>query len=257
MAEIILDARIALHPLVFPLSPSAFKEFIRILCYIAEYDTDWTVPSRLARIGLARELVEAGLLAQDGGLYRATDAAQGLARIGPTGAESGQLARNRAAEIGPIGPKSGQQIGPTGPKSGQIGPNRAALGSKPLAFGSKVLASKPESSKALALEGKWLADFERFWDAFGLKTGRRKALEAWRRATKTNDPDVIIHAARSYKNWLENHPSPPTQKYAQGWLNDRRWEDELPPYPTQSSRPSHDPAMNTLRKAYELAREGR
>lgn len=200
MAEIVLNHRIGLDPAIFRLSAPAFRQLIQMLCYFAEYSPDdWLIPTRLARIGLARELEQAGLIRADGGVYRAESGLRELARIVPTG------------------------------------PNRAK-GSKILGSGSRVEDLEPSPTKKLALQDLERGSFERFWDVFGLKTGRPKAEQAWLKAIRKTDPEAIIEGARAYREWLDGHPDPPKQKYAQGWLNDRRWEDELPPYPSSNGR---------------------
>ena len=70
--------------------------------------------------------------------------------------------------------------------------------------------------------------FDDFWNVFDLKNGKAGAKRAWDKAVKHTNPQVIIEGAIAYRQWLDNHPEPPSQKWAQGWLNDRRWEDELP-----------------------------
>lgn len=78
--------------------------------------------------------------------------------------------------------------------------------------------------------------FSEFWDAFADKRSAKKAKEAWDKIPPNADFDQIIEAARAYRQWINNHPNAPVTKMAQGWLNDRRWEDELPPYPVQGSK---------------------
>lgn len=70
--------------------------------------------------------------------------------------------------------------------------------------------------------------FDEFWDAFGYKNGKAAARKAWAKAIKRAEPSTIIAGAERYRAWLDSHPNPPQQKWAQGWLNDSRWEDELP-----------------------------
>lgn len=79
--------------------------------------------------------------------------------------------------------------------------------------------------------------FDEFWDVFGHKNGKAPAMRAWAKAVKVVDPEVIIAGAARYRKWLDGHPDPPKQKWAQGWLNDHRWEDELGPYPRGKQTP--------------------
>lgn len=72
--------------------------------------------------------------------------------------------------------------------------------------------------------------FERFWDAFGDKRGKDPAWRAWKRIKGLDDElaETIIGAAERYSEQrasILNRGGTP--KMAQGWLNDRRWEDEV------------------------------
>jgi hypothetical protein len=158
--------------------------------------------------------------------------------------ESGLMSQDGGAYRLTISPESG----PDYPEMPRI---VDGLGSQEL-----VPASKPKGSKALALEGVTLVTFERFWKAFGLKSGRKEAFVAWQKVIKNTDPELIIDAADRHRRWFEEHPDPPKRKYAQGWLNGRRWEDVLPPYPNPNGR-QRDAAMETLERAQALREEGR
>lgn len=71
--------------------------------------------------------------------------------------------------------------------------------------------------------------FEEFWEAFGDKRGRAPAWNAWRKIKGLDRKmaEAIIAAARRYSSQrpviLARNGTP---KMAQGWLNDKRWEDE-------------------------------
>jgi hypothetical protein len=219
--SILLDDRIGLHPLMFGLSDKAFRAFISAVGYVAQFRTDWLIPTRIVSVGVARQLIESGLFEHDGGVYRVTPAARELAQIGPVSPESA------------------------------IGLDSKALD----------LAPKPEGSKALALEDELLGAFERFWKAFDLKSGKQEARVAWAKAVKRADPEFIIEAAAHVAEWYANYPSgapePPKRKYAQGWLNHDRWEDILPPYPNPNGRPQEGRGAALIREAAEMAEEGR
>lgn len=80
------------------------------------------------------------------------------------------------------------------------------------------------------IAGKRAAAFERFWEAFAYKKDRAQAIDAWAQIPTLTDRLVakICEAARHYAQ--VERPAilarGGTPKYAQGWLNDRRWEDE-------------------------------
>jgi hypothetical protein len=95
------------------------------------------------------------------------------------------------------------------------------------------------------LEGKRLESFERFWNAFGYKKGRGGAEKAWAAIPTLTDALVeqICEAARkeaAQRPALEAQGRTP--KWAQGWLNERRWEDDYDSAPVQpQARPAYQP----------------
>ncbi len=80
--------------------------------------------------------------------------------------------------------------------------------------------------------------FLELWDVYPRKDGKAPAFGAFQKAVKTTDPDVIIAGAKRYAD-AERRKGTPTEKIkmAQGWLNDRRWEDA--PAPAEPARPNH------------------
>lgn len=83
--------------------------------------------------------------------------------------------------------------------------------------------------KKRQLYGKRLDTFNRFWDAFGYKKSRSAAADAWIDIPSLTDALVerIISAARAEaerrKQLIREGRTP---KMAQGWISERRWEDE-------------------------------
>lgn len=71
--------------------------------------------------------------------------------------------------------------------------------------------------------------FSRFWEAFGDKRGKEPAWRAWRKIKGLDLvlAEAIIAGARRY---AQQRPAiverKGTPKMAEGWLSDRRWEDE-------------------------------
>ena len=81
--------------------------------------------------------------------------------------------------------------------------------------------------------------FNQFWEAYGLKKGRGGAEKAWAAIPTLTDSlvDKICEAARkeaAQRPALEAQGRTP--KWAQGWLSERRWEDDydIPPVQPQS-----------------------
>ena len=101
----------------------------------------------------------------------------------------------------------------------------------------------PKPKPRPVLEGKRLESFEAFWDAYGLKKGRGGAEKAWAAIPTLTDALVkqICEAARkeaAQRPALE--ASGRTPKWAQGWLSERRWEDD---YDTPPVQPQARPAF--------------
>lgn len=69
------------------------------------------------------------------------------------------------------------------------------------------------------------ADFEAFWAEYPTKKSKAAARRAFGKALATaGSLDVLVQGARRYAN--DPNRDPKKSKYAQGWLNDERWNDE-------------------------------
>jgi hypothetical protein len=66
-------------------------------------------------------------------------------------------------------------------------------------------------------------DFQKFWDAYGLKRDRVAAERAWRKLSKS-DRRAALASIQRYRDDCESRGI--QRMYAQGYLNHRRWEDE-------------------------------
>jgi hypothetical protein len=77
--------------------------------------------------------------------------------------------------------------------------------------------------------------FNEFWDVYPMKQGKKPARDAFARALKKVDAQLIIEGARRYRD----DPNRVDQwtKWPQGWLNDERWNDG-PLAPRVGNRPS-------------------
>jgi hypothetical protein len=80
--------------------------------------------------------------------------------------------------------------------------------------------------------------FERFWEVWPRKDGRKAALTAWGAAIKRASPELIVERASAY---AEHPHRPPKQfvPYGATWLRGDRWNDPLPEAPeAERRRPS-------------------
>jgi hypothetical protein len=101
---------------------------------------------------------------------------------------------------------------------------------KPIANPSSLIYS-PGSVCAGDLESA----FETFWTEYPEKRGKAPAKIAYKKALarleKTMDSESarekLKNAAIDYATYLKAQPNPPKPKYAQGWLNDERYEDDF------------------------------
>lgn len=80
--------------------------------------------------------------------------------------------------------------------------------------------------KLSGLNAEQAALFDQFWDSFGLKSGKANAVDAWAAIKPSAElaEKIIEGARRQHAKCLRNADS--KRKWAQGWLNERRWEDE-------------------------------
>lgn len=79
------------------------------------------------------------------------------------------------------------------------------------------------------LSGVSLDQFNQFMDAFADKRGKKKAAESWRKIGNISDDlrqAILAGASRYAKGRDRLIEKGSTPKMAQGWLADRRWEDE-------------------------------
>jgi len=88
-----------------------------------------------------------------------------------------------------------------------------------------------ELNKPCAKKADRLADFDLFWNAFAYKKGKGGAEKSWL-AIKNYSPDLLGKILEAAKKEATSRPAilakGLTPKMAQGWLTERRWEDEQP-----------------------------
>jgi Helix-turn-helix domain len=93
------------------------------------------------------------------------------------------------------------------------------------------------------------ARFDEFWDVYPIHRDRKAARVAWDKAIKRADPDTIIAGAMRYRD--DPNRDPAKTKYAQGWLNGDRWQDD--PLPSPRNQAPRDRALDIFRNAVEEA----
>ncbi len=85
------------------------------------------------------------------------------------------------------------------------------------------------TAKKRKLSGKRLETFDIFWDKFNYKKGNPSAADSWLNIPTLTDKlvnEIYIAAENEAKRRPDMEKKNQTPKMAQGWLTDRRWEDE-------------------------------
>lgn len=107
-------------------------------------------------------------------------------------------------------------------KNGENGRNESS------ASGDASSADSPSDSY-YGLTGRRLERFNEFWGAFDYKQGKAGAARAWKELGSISDVlfQQILAGAKCEAAGRRAHTAKGlTPKMAQGWLTDRRWEDE-------------------------------
>jgi hypothetical protein len=87
--------------------------------------------------------------------------------------------------------------------------------------------------------------FDEFWSCYPRKAGKSEAAKAWIKATQAGaDPGSLLAAVKGHADY---HRAAKTEQqfipHASTWLNQRRFEDDLPRLPRQAGPP---PAPRTM-----------
>lgn len=70
--------------------------------------------------------------------------------------------------------------------------------------------------------------FQNFWNAYDLKRDRLRAERAWQRLSTADKRNAVAGIA-AYREDCDRRGI--SRMYAQGYLNNRRWEDDFSPVP--------------------------
>lgn len=87
-------------------------------------------------------------------------------------------------------------------------------------------------TNAVAVRSPQMADFDRFWDAYPRRVGKKAAYVAWTKAVTEADPETIIAGALRYAN--DPNRDDTYTAHPQTWLRAGRWDDE--PLPARTTR---------------------
>jgi len=105
------------------------------------------------------------------------------------------------------------------------------------------------------LSGNKLKWFEEFWDAFDFKRGKAGAGDSWLDIDGLNRElvDKIVDGAKKEVIRRSTLRPDQTPKMAQGWLTDRRWEDDYTAQPTAATNRGNRLGAYTRTEAEKLA----
>jgi hypothetical protein len=103
----------------------------------------------------------------------------------------------------------------------------------------------------------YTSEFEAFWEVYPSNRDKFAAAKAFGKVLAAGvSGTAIITAAKRYA--ADPKRDPDHTKYAQGWLNDRRWEDDLATVAAPSVNPVWDmPALGTSEYDAWVEAEGR
>jgi hypothetical protein len=111
----------------------------------------------------------------------------------------------------------------------------------------------PNTPGEVGHEFKYPADFQKFWDSFPRKDGKREALRAWQKLTRGEKTAALADVpSRVVHNWAGRE----TEKipHASTYLNQHRWEDDIMTNligaPARKIAPDLSPGQELLRQMH-------
>lgn len=115
-------------------------------------------------------------------------------------------------------------------------------------------ATSYKTAKGKQLKGNNLRVFEVFWECFGLKNGKAAAADAFlaapwgdAEANRALITDLIIGAAIENRTHELGLAAADSRKWAQGWITERRWENETLTLPAEVIRFITDDLVEQLK----------
>ena len=79
--------------------------------------------------------------------------------------------------------------------------------------------------------------FATFWELYPRKVAKRAAEKAWNRLSKQDQDEALKALPNHIKYWQLKETEKEFICYAQTWLNQGRWEDEIDLAPTVAKKP--------------------
>lgn len=238
------------HPKIVPLSDAAFRAYVEMVLYSKRLLTDGFIASALAnaRWGamVCQELasndpqnpslieVPGGYKIHDFEAHQTTKAEiETLREKRKLAGQKGGVARAKA--LAKQVPK--QNRGKSKPET------ETKIDITPLSTDVDISPSPGKPAGSPSKPG-YPAAFEAFWAAYPRRTGKRKALEAWKRAKGRGGEQAVLDGAKR----LASDPNLPESQFIPHpatWLNRDGWEDEPLPARNSPEQQKHDRVWGT------------
>lgn len=85
---------------------------------------------------------------------------------------------------------------------------------------------KPDNKPNNKTNDRKVESFEKFWNIYGKKIGKKQALNQWE---KLKDEDIKTIFSK-LASWLKANPEEKYRPHPMRWIRDRRWDDETTIY---------------------------
>lgn len=214
------------HPKIEALSDGAFRLLVTTWCWCNRTRTDGRVKAASwAKRGTARarrELIEAGLAEETDDGVQMHDYLEHQR----SAAEIDELSQKRA-EAGKRGGNASAKVRASA--KAIASPGRQQTPSK-IQPEQEVEEEQEKRRELLRSSQRAHETFGDFWDAYPRRTAKPDAERAWLKATKRADPEIIIAAAKRYRN--DPNREDAYTAHPSTWLNRDGWND--PPLPVRN-----------------------
>lgn len=212
------------------LPPAAVGCYIRLLCFQWSHGSIPNDPRQLAQITGIYTEEEKQMLSVCLSKFITTD--DGRLQNERLEAERNKklLISARRSEAGKLGGRPGKYDTENQTES------KSKANAKQIESNEEAKQKPPNRKKEVGLieaDFDLEASFSRFWESYPQKNGKPSARKAFgqaiNRLTKIvgsaqDASEKLVAAAQEYSQYLALSPSPPQPKYAQGWLNDERYD---------------------------------
>lgn len=105
-----------------------------------------------------------------------------------------------------------------------------------------IVGGKKEINKDIYIVNDFIKDFDRFWNAYPRKSNKKEAIRAWKNLSPNQQLieqiiAVVKISVTENPQWIQQGGK--FIPYPAKYLNDRRWEDELPTSKSERIKHNH------------------